>query len=157
MNEQQAEFKPHQHRHPTLEAILNISRAAEYIRQQVDNAVKPLDITGVQYNILRILKRTHPEGLSRSEILKQLIEKSVDVTRSIDGLAETGLVERIRTEKDRRLSISKITETGIQALEQVDPLFYILLNQMTTFLNQEEYTQLSHLCEKLMRGDIREG
>jgi DNA-binding MarR family transcriptional regulator len=139
----------YQHRSPILQAIINVSMAAEFIRQQVDTAVAPLDITGVQYNILRVLKRVHPEGLSRTEVLKHLIEKSVDVTRSIDGLVETGLVERVRSNEDRRLSISKITAQGITALEKVDPYFFKMMSDMSASLTEDEYRELTRLCQKL--------
>lgn len=140
---------PHQHSHPTLEAIINVSIAAEFLRTQVDKAVAPLDITGVQYNILRILKRAHPEGLSRTDVLKHLIEKSVDVTRSIDGLIRAGYVERVRPEEDRRLSITTITDKGIQALNDVDPHFYAMMGAMGEMLTSDEFRELCRLCKKL--------
>lgn len=140
---------PHQHSHPALDAIINVATAAEFLRIQVDKAVAPLDITGVQYNILRILKRAHPEGLSRTDVLKHLIEKSVDVTRSIDGLIRAGYVERVRPEEDRRLSITTITEKGVQALKDVDPHFYAMMGAMGEVLTAEEFRELSRLCQKL--------
>ena len=36
-----------------------------------------------------------------------MIEKTSDTTRLIDGLEKKGFVERIRTSKDRRLSLTK--------------------------------------------------
>ena len=144
--------REHRHSHPVLEAIISVSRCAEFLRAQVDKAVEPLSITGVQYNILRVLKRAHPEGLSRSEVLRELIEKSVDVTRSIDGLIKAGYVERTRPEKDRRLSITTITEKGIQALGEVDPYFYAMMQAMGTALSEEEFRHLAELCRKLQRS-----
>lgn len=140
---------PHQHSHPALDAIINVAIASEYLRTQVDKAVAPLDITGVQYNILRILKRAYPQGISRSEVLKHLIEKSVDVTRSIDGLIKAGYVERERPAEDRRLSITTITEKGIQALKDVDPHFYAMMGAMGETLTPDEFRELSRLCQKL--------
>jgi DNA-binding MarR family transcriptional regulator len=127
-----------------------ISSAAEFMARQVDKAVAPLDITGVQYKILRILKRAYPAGLSRTEILNNLDEKSVDVTRSIDGLVKSGLVERSRPEEDRRMSIATITQAGIDALQQVDPLFYQMLGEMQAALTEDEFRELSRLCRKLI-------
>jgi len=140
----------HRHQHPALDAIMMISSAAEFMAQQVDKAVAPLDITGVQYKILRILKRSFPAGLSRTDILNHLDEKSVDVTRSIDGLVKAGLVERSRPEEDRRMSIATITQAGIDALQQVDPLFYQMLGEMQATLTEEEFRELSRLCRKLV-------
>lgn len=143
----------HRHSRPELEAIIGITRAAEFLRQKVDQAVEPLKITGVQYNILRILKRAHPQGLSRTDIVRQLIEKSVDVTRSIDGLAALGFVERARDEQDRRLSISTITDAGIEALQRVDPMFFEFLGALRSALDAEEFQTITRLCDKLCASD----
>lgn len=142
--------RPHTHSNPALDAIITVSMAAEFLRTQVDKAVAPLEITGVQYNILRVLKRSSPEGLSRTEILRHLIEKSVDVTRSIDGLIRLGLVRRERPEQDRRLSITSITEAGIEALQKTDPLFYSMMSQMGNGMTEAEFRELSRLCHKLI-------
>ncbi|MFY7999812.1 MAG: MarR family winged helix-turn-helix transcriptional regulator [Candidatus Kapaibacteriota bacterium] len=143
---------PHQHSHPTLDAIINVAMASEFLRTQVDKAVAPIRITGVQYNILRILKRVHPQGISRTEVLKHLIEKSVDVTRSIDGLIRLGFAERVRPEEDRRLSITSITEQGMQALKDVDPHFFAMMGVMSETLTEDEFRELSRLCRKLMQS-----
>ena len=144
--------RPHQHSHPALDAIINVAVAAEFLRMQVDKAAAPLQITGVQYNILRILKRAYPEGMSRTDILKHLIEKSVDVTRSIDGLIRQGYVVRARPEEDRRLSVTTITDKGIQALAEVDPHFFAMLGAMGETLTPEEFRELSRLCVKLSQS-----
>lgn len=148
--------RPHIHGNPALDAIITVSMAAEFLRTQVDTAVAPLEITGVQYNILRILKRSYPEGLSRTEILRHLVEKSVDVTRSIDGLIRLGLVRRERPEQDRRLSITSITDSGIVALQKTDPLFYQMMQQMATRMSDDEFRQLSDLCRKLLDSGSNE-
>ncbi|MCS6808018.1 MAG: hypothetical protein RML40_04990 [Bacteroidota bacterium] len=147
-----SEQRPYQHHVPALDAIINVARAAEFLRNQVDKAVEPLHITGVQYNILRVLKRAYPQGLSRTEVLKHLIEKSVDVTRSIDGLIRLGYVVRERPDNDRRLSITTITERGIQALADVDPHFFSMLEAMSRVLSPDEFRELSRLCAKLIQA-----
>lgn len=145
------EHKGHQSRYrfPALEAILDISMAAEYLRQQVDKACAPLDINGGQYAILRLLKRTYPEGMSRTEIVKNLIEKTTDVTRQIDSLEKKGLAERIRVQEDRRLSLAKITPKGMKVMEQVDPLFFAMLAEISKCIDEEECKQVSMLCKKI--------
>ena len=127
------------YRFPALEAILDISIAAEFLRQQVDKACSPLGINGGQYAILRLLKRAHPDGMSRTEIVKNLIEKTTDVTRQIDGLEHKGLAERIRIQEDRRLSLARITQEGMDVMEQVEPLFMAMLAEISNNINEDEY------------------
>lgn len=137
------------YRFPALEAILDISMAAEFLRQQVDKACAPLGITGGQYAILRLLKRAYPEGMSRTEIVKNLIEKTTDVTRQIDGLESKGLAERIRIQEDRRLSLARITTEGMVVMEKVDPLFMAMLSEISKSISEEECREVSALCKKI--------
>lgn len=141
--------KSYQHQNPVLQAILQTTIAAEFIRQQIDSVCSKFGINGTQYNVLRILKRNHPKGSSRGEILAQLIEKSVDVTRVIDSLEKKGYVERSRTTSDRRLSLSMITESGITLLTELDAEFLILLKEIGNKLSPEGWQNLSQLCQQL--------
>ena len=137
------------YRFPALEAILDISMAAEFLRQQVDKACSPLGINGGQYTILRLLKRAYPEGMSRTEIVKHLIEKTTDVTRQIDGLEQKGLAERIRVQEDRRLSLARITESGMEVMERVEPLFMAMLSEISKSITEDECKEVSILCKKI--------
>lgn len=149
MSEQEHSKTTPRFRFPALEAIMDISLAAEFLRQQVDKACAPLEINGGQYAILRLLKRSYPEGMSRTEIVKNLIEKTTDVTRQIDGLEQKGLAERIRIKEDRRLSLAKITEAGMAVMEKVDPLFFAMLSEISHHIDEEECKQVSMLCKKI--------
>lgn len=134
---------------PVLNAIINVNVAASFLQGKVNEACAPLGITGVQYNILRILQRSDNAGLSRNDIVKQLIEKSVDVTRSIDGLVKLGYVEREPSQEDRRIVLHRITSSGGVALESIDPNFRVMLNSIGSVFSSEELQTLSALCEKL--------
>lgn len=146
---EQKKPKHGRYHHPALEAMINISTAAEFVRQELDKVCRTEGITGVQYNVLRILKRAHPDGCTRTQVLEQLIEKSIDVTRTIDGLERKGLVERHRTNMDRRLSISAITAEGTALLEKLDPEFFRLLEVIAKKMPEEQWLLLSELCEKM--------
>lgn len=143
------------YRFPALEAILDISMAAEFLRQQADKACSPLGINGGQYTILRLLKRAYPEGMSRTEIVKHLIEKTTDVTRQIDGLEQKGLAERIRVQEDRRLSLARITESGMEVMERVEPLFMAMLSEISKSITEDECKEVSILCKKIYTPDSK--
>lgn len=134
---------------PILDAIININVAASFLHAKVDEACAPLGITGVQYNILRIVQRAPKEGFTRNDIVRQLIEKSVDVTRSIDGLVKLGFVEREPSSTDRRMVLHRITAQGNTALTSIDPQFRLMLNSIGAAFTEKELRSLSKLCEKV--------
>src|SRR5260370_36716128 len=107
---------------PQQEAMLNLLVAAGYLRGKLDEVFAQFGISSGQYNVLRILKGAHPDGHSRCEIIRRLVEKAPDVTRLVDRLEAQGLAERDRSETGRRLSITRITEKGLALISSVAPL-----------------------------------
>lgn len=134
---------------PAHEALLNLLVAAGHIRQRVDEMCEPHHITRAQYNALRILRGAHPNGYPRGEIASRLVERAPDVTRLIDRLERQGLVERVRTPADRRLSITRITKSGLDVLERLDPRVKALYQDMATRLSPRDLEELSRLCERI--------
>jgi DNA-binding MarR family transcriptional regulator len=78
-----------------------------------------------------------------------MVDRSPDVTRLIDRLEKAGLVERDRTDEDRRLSIARITAKGLHLLDQIAPDFEKLYRYLGGLLSQPELQELSRLCERL--------
>lgn len=138
------------------EAILNLFIASNYLHSKVDALCGNFDITLAQFNVLRILKGAHPNGYPRGEIISRMVEPSPDVTRLIDRLIKEGLVERFNSEKDRRLSIARITKKGINLLKRINPEVDKFISDYSSTLNKKEKETLSALCEQLYANEIRE-
>ncbi len=136
------------------EVDLNLRVAVTLLDQKFDKIIEPFEITGAQYNVLRILKGVHPEGNARCEIATRMIERASDITRIIDRLEKQGLVVRDRTKEDRRISITKITEKGIELVDRMKPLIEKEHINNTKGLTDEECRQLSILLEKLYADKI---
>ena len=102
------------------EALLSIERTAAVLMHGFADSLKPHDITPTQYNVLRILRGAGPEGLCRNEIRDRLVAQVPDVTRLLDRMEEGGLVARERSEQDRRLVTTRITEDGLALLKRLD-------------------------------------
>jgi DNA-binding MarR family transcriptional regulator len=133
------------------EVDLNLRIAVTLLSSRFDKMIEAYGITGVQYNVLRILKGVHPEGHARCEIASRMVERASDITRIIDRLEKNGLVERDRTNEDRRMSITKITAKGIKLVEQITPLIEAEHKKITKNLNETECRELSGLLEKLYK------
>jgi len=136
-------------KNPALEAIINVSIASNFIKEKVDEACAPIGITAAQYHVLRILCQSPKRGLARGEILRRLVEKSVDVTRSINNLVKLGFVIREDDAQDRRVVLHRITTEGMESLVQIDSGLRGLMMQISSRIPEEELRMLSSLCEKL--------
>ena len=102
------------------EAMLSIERTAALLGHQLEQALKPFGVTPTQYNVLRILRGAGERGLCRSEVRERLIAQVPDVTRLLDRLEETKLIERERDSVDRRLVNTRITDQGLDLLRRLD-------------------------------------
>jgi DNA-binding MarR family transcriptional regulator len=106
-------FKSEKHR-----ALVNILYSAYWVRNHLTTALKEFGITLEQFNVLRILNGKHPEPLNVKDIASRIVEKSSNVPRIIDRLADKKLAKRTTSKKDKRETLVSITEKGIELLIQ---------------------------------------
>lgn len=136
------------------EVGLNLRVAVALLDSKFNKTIEPYGITAVQYNVLRILKGVYPEGHARCDIASRMVERASDITRIIDRLEKQGLVERDRTNEDRRISITRITDKGIEILNKLNKIVEQEHKAHTKNLTEEECKQLSVLLEKLYENEI---
>jgi DNA-binding MarR family transcriptional regulator len=123
------------------EASLSISRSAALLEHAAAEALKPHGLTPTQYNALRILRGSEPEGLCRNEVRDRLIARVPDATRLLERLEEMALVVRTREGDDRRFVRARITRAGLDLLALLDPV-----------VEQLHRRQLGHLGERKLRA-----
>ena len=134
---------------PQQEALLNLSVAANYLREQSERVVEALDITLPQYNVLRILRGAHPNDHPRGDIAQRMLDRAPDITRIVDRLEAKGLVERDRGGDDRRQSITRITAEGLRILERLDGPMDEAFAHVARHLSKGDCVELSRLCEAI--------
>ncbi len=135
------------------EAVLNLLVASGHIRDRIDRMCDAHGVTSGQYNVLRILRGAQREGYARCEIARRMIERAPDVTRLIDRLESSGLVERGRSSEDRRRSVTKITEQGLRLLERMQGEVEALDRYVEERLSARDRKELSRILELLYRGE----
>ena len=77
-------------------------------------------LTPTQYNVLRILRGSHPAKLACSEIGSRMIALDPDITRLVDRMSKRGLVKRSPGRDDRRVVEVTITDAGLEVLAELD-------------------------------------
>ncbi len=91
------------------EVLLGLRIAAARIMEPWEKFLKgTAELTPNQYNVLRILRGSHPTRLSCGDIADRMIARDPDITRLVDRLSRGGLVTRVRGRRDRR-----VVEVGI--------------------------------------------
>src|SRR3954470_20849738 len=118
------------------EAMLNIQRTSALLEHRLGEVFKAHGITGTQYNVLRILRGAGATGLCRNEVRDRLVAQVPDVTRLLDRLESSGLIERERSTEDRRLVSTRITETGLALLDRLDEPVLEMHHEMLGHLSE---------------------
>ncbi len=102
------------------EAALSIARTAAVLEHTLAQVLKPHGVTPTQYNVLRILRGAGDAGLCRNEVGERLIRRVPDVTRLLDRMEEQALIDRRRSESDRRFVTTCITPRGLALLDELE-------------------------------------
>lgn len=106
------------------------------------------DITTAQFNILRILRGSHPDPVSVNMLKERMLDKMSDTSRLVERLRIKGFVDRKICKGDRRRSEVRITDKGMQLLvdmEYVDEKY----NEIFSAVSREEAKTLNMLLDKL--------
>ena len=135
------------------EVFLGLRIAAARIVEPWEKFLKATaELTPNQYNVLRILRGSHPTRLACSDIADRMIARDPDITRLVDRLSRRGLVERVRGRQDRRVVEVAITEKGREVLKRLDPHVNRMPQAMIGHLGAGKLQQLGRLLEDVLSG-----
>jgi DNA-binding MarR family transcriptional regulator len=140
---------------PEQEAMLNVIVTGSWLIGELNAAMAPYGVTPAQYNVLRILRGTHPGTLTCSAIGARLLDRTPDVTRLLNRLERVGFVHRKRATHDRRIVEVGITDEGLQLLDQMQDDVVARQADLTRHLSVDDCRALSALLER-MRTDQAE-
>jgi DNA-binding MarR family transcriptional regulator len=131
------------------EAMLNIVRTAEVLQRAIADFLNGFGLSSVQYNVLRILRGAGPAGATCSQIGKRMLTHDPDITRLLDRMEARGLIARARDGADRRAVITRITETGLALVGEIDQPLKTLFQTRLGKVGREELASLTSQLEKV--------
>lgn len=102
------------------EVFFNLQRAADLLMQDLENLLKPQQLSPTQHNVLRILRASRGKGLACHEITERMSTHDPDMTRLLDRLEKRRLLTRVRQKRDRRVILVRITPEGLTLLRSLD-------------------------------------
>ena len=133
-------------------AYVSLLAATDRLKVFYDKVYLPLEITGQQYNVLRILRGAGSEGLPTLTIAERMIERTPGITRLVDRLESLGLVTRQTRKKDRRYVDCKLTKKGLELLETLDEPVAEANQEAFASLDPDELETLIALLAKLQKA-----
>ena len=128
--------------------VLNILYTNNVIGDKFLDILKPYDLSGEQYNVLRILRGQKGNPANMCVIQERMITKNSNTTRLIDKLLLKELVTRNVCPENRRKIEIEITKKGLDVLLELDPKVKEYEENFANNLSAEEVQQLISLLEK---------
>ena len=128
--------------------ILNILYTQSIITENFNEILKPHELSGEQYNVLRILRGQKGNPANMSLLQERMVAKTSNTTRLVDKLLAKGLVTRKVCSENRRKIEVLITQKGLDVLKELDPKVIKHENSLSSNLTQDEIAQLNQLLEK---------
>lgn len=128
--------------------LASIVFTGSWVRNRFAEFIKPYGLSPQQFNILRILRGAN-DWISMQEVRNRMVEKSPNATRLCDKLVEKKLLERLRSEEDRRVVHLKILDKGLQLLKRIDDEDDGSHNEFIENVTEEEAQMISSILDKL--------
>ncbi|MCR5756548.1 MAG: MarR family transcriptional regulator [Selenomonas sp.] len=127
-----------------------ICRTARKIHQYMTNALAEFDITPEQWVVLQIVREE--KGLSQQQLAERL-EKDKNSTKAlVDRLLKKGLLQRQKSEVDRRLYQLNVTNAGFLLAEKIILVDHVFMQALEDTISQEELTAFVNTLTKLEKN-----
>lgn len=133
---------------PAKRTVLNILYTQNVITDRFNEVLKPFDISGEQFNVLRILRGQKGCPANMSLIQERMLAKTSNTTRLVDKLLLKDLVTREVCPDNRRKIEVQITAKGLALLEELDPKVDNYEQALAINLSGTELETLNDLLEK---------
>lgn len=112
--------RPHPQASLEERVFVTLLKVADALGQEAEQLTRTAELTGTQYNVLRILRGAGREGLPCRGIGDRMITHDPDITRLLDRMEKHGLITRERQKDDRRVVKTRITPHGLALLKPLD-------------------------------------
>lgn len=129
-------------------AVVNILYTSSWLHTRNASFLKKFDITPEQFNVLRILRGSHPNTLMLAEITARMIDKSSNCTRLVEKLRQKNLVKREICEDNRRQVDISITDKGLTLLKKIDGEVSVW-DEAAERISKADAKELNRILDKL--------
>jgi DNA-binding MarR family transcriptional regulator len=130
-----------------LRLWIRLLRASRTIEADLrERLKKEFDTTLPRFDVMAALYRV-PEGMLMSDLSRFLLVSNGNVTGIIDRLVSEGLVARARRNGDRRTSMVRLTETGVDAFRTIAAAHETWIGELLGGVSVDETRRLAAMLK----------
>jgi DNA-binding MarR family transcriptional regulator len=138
-----------------VRAFVSLVRAHSFAVRQL-NAQLTADhgLTISDYEVLLRLARAPDRRMRRVDLAEQVLLTASGITRLLDGLERSGLVERGSCASDRRVVYAVLTEAGLQKLREASKSHVAQIDELfAAHFGDDELEAVGDLLSRIGRED----
>jgi len=128
--------------------VVNILFTGSWLANLNATRLKPFGITPEQYNVLRILRGSHPKPMMLADITCRMIDRNSNATRLVEKLRQKNLVNREVCGSNRRQVDISVTGAGLDVLGKIDEGRDNWLENLKA-IPKAEVKELNNMLDKL--------
>jgi DNA-binding MarR family transcriptional regulator len=129
-------------------AAVNILFTGSWLSNINAARLKKHGVTPEQYNVLRILRGSHPKSMMLADVTARMLDKSSNCTRLVEKLRQKGLLKREICENSRRQVDITILDNGLSLLRKIDSQAGQWLDTLKN-ITKSEAQELNRILDKL--------
>ena len=133
------------------EAFLNLWRTYDRLKGIEDETFAEVGLSAQQYNALRLLRSVAPGSMATLDLGRRLISRAPDMTRMLDRLERRSLLTRNRQADNRRVVAVRITQQGLELLEEIHDRVQQCHQRQLGHLDAASLHQLTRLLQAARR------
>lgn len=130
-----------------LDLWVKLARAFAVFNRRSQEHIRTCDLTPSQFAVLECLG--HRGELTLGELSSKMLMSCGNMTVVVDNLEKDGLVQRSRSDADRRVIHVSLTADGQALFDQIFPDHARHIHRLASVLDTEEQQQLAQLLKKL--------
>jgi MarR family 2-MHQ and catechol resistance regulon transcriptional repressor len=117
-------------------------------RQLTEKCTTPLGLTLGEFRVLRVLSESGPSPMI--DLAKEQIITGAAMTSIVDHLEKLSLIERVRSDSDRRVVSVAISRKGQDAVKQGLALYRKLIEKATHHVIEQERRDLLAILDNMI-------
>lgn len=129
-----------------LDGLLRVS---QIVRLRLNDWLGRFELNDGRHSVLAVLAGAAQEGCSQAELAERLGQSESNISTLIERMQRDGLVNRLRSNADRRKRVLLITSEGRSALESVDSSRSAWAGRLLNGISADDRPRLYALLQQL--------
>lgn len=131
----------------SLKALTVLLRATQTVEELLRKDMQRFQVNLTEFAVLELLYHKGEQPIQR--IGEKILITSGSITYVVDKLQQKGYIVREACPTDRRVTYTKLTDSGRTFVEEIFPIHEQLVSEIFSPINDQETVQLIELVKKI--------